>query len=276
MRIQKPLLFCGQGCGAAAIEMLTGIFLAFEEEGIVFDRYMASSGSALFTSLYASGHRTEWFRNLMENKPFEDFACLKPVEAVKSVYNKSNYMYDNSGLFELLQKEMTAEATMKVQVSVTKLKGMKAKMYPAMPSTTHASGSIPILFAPVMICGEPCGDGGIGNNVPLPSVKECADYKHVFVFLAPPDNYEQPTNIVEAGLNLLYAVMNREIQQFEEAGYRQEPNVTVLQLPTLMTGGLLGWSNEFELRNAAYKLAKSQLDSMKDNEGKFPWEVTNA
>jgi len=254
--MSKPILFCGQGCGAAAVEMLTGVFGRFEQIGIRPDKVLASSGSALFTSLYYSDHNTNWFLKMMQEKAFSDFAKLDLLQGGKTVLGLSNYVYDNSGLFELLKKELTAKAALTVTVSVTRIKGMVGEMKPATPSTVLAATSIPVVFPPVLMNGYLYCDGGVKNNVPVPPMNELSNYEHVYVFLAPPAVYEEPSNLIDTGINLLNAIMDREIEQFNEAGYDKVENVTVIQLPSLLSGGLLNWSEGLELCDAAYEYTK--------------------
>ena len=257
--MSKPTLFCGQGCGAAAVEMLTGVFKAFEEQHITIDKVLASSGSALFTGLYFSKHDSAWFRDLMENKEFTDFVDMKPVQAIKSINGYSNYIYDNTGVFNLLKKEMTGDATRKITVSTTRVADMKSVMFPATPSTVLAATSIPVVFPPTMISGKLYCDGGVKNNIPLPKISQLADFETVYIFLAPATYYSEPKNLLETGLNLLNAIMDREVEQLQEAGYLDHANVKLIRCDSLLSGGLLKWSDNFELREDAYKVAGNVL-----------------
>lgn len=96
---------------------------------------------------------------------------LAPVQAVKSAYSKSNYIIDNTGLAGFLLQNMTAGAMDRVQVSVTRLDDYTSHMKAATPTWVLAATSIPFLFMPVKVGQELYGDGGVLNNIPLPSVQ---------------------------------------------------------------------------------------------------------
>lgn len=66
---------------------------------------------------------------------------------------------------------MTASAMDRVQVSVTRLDDYTSHMKAATPTWVLAATSIPFLFMPVKVGQELYGDGGVLNNIPLPSVQ---------------------------------------------------------------------------------------------------------
>lgn len=96
---------------------------------------------------------------------------LAPLQAVKSTYSKSNYIIDNTGLAGFLLQNMTVSAMDRVQVSVTRLDDYTSHMKAATPTWVLAATSIPFLFMPVKVGEHLYGDGGVLNNIPLPSVK---------------------------------------------------------------------------------------------------------
>lgn len=96
---------------------------------------------------------------------------LAPVQAIKSVYSKSNYIIDNTGLARFLLQNMTVSAMDRVQVSVTRLDDYTSHMKAATPTWVLAATSIPFLFMPVKVGEHLYGDGGVLNNIPLPSVQ---------------------------------------------------------------------------------------------------------
>ena len=146
MNYKKNWLFVGQGAGFQAVECDTGIFQALEELGFVPEKAIASSGSALFCSLYYSGFNIKRMICLeQETSPF-DWVELVTWQALKTAIGKSNYCLDNSKIQQLLLEEMTFEATERVQVSVTRMDDYSTHLKPATPDWTLAATSIPFVF----------------------------------------------------------------------------------------------------------------------------------
>ena len=131
------------------------------------------------------------------------------------------------------------------------------------PGWATAATSIPFIFKPVKIGQHMWSDGGVLNNLPVPSLEESKNYKHIFVFSAPPTKYFEGSFIGVQLLNLLQAVMEREVEQLKEIGFFDLPNVTLIQPPDMLGGSLLSWSPEFKLRESAYKLTKELLKNVK-------------
>lgn len=267
---RDDILFIGQGSGLISVECLTGMFRALEEANMIPGQIRASSGSALFTSLYYSakqeeiGSKSKWFDDLMTNNKVTDFIHLRPYQAIKTLIGRSNYIFNNDNVYDLLLKNMTADATKRIEVSVTRTSDYETRMVRATPAFTLAATSIPYVFMPVHIGDAYYQDGGVFNNIPMIPISECPNWKHIFVFLAPKVDYSQ-VGFISSILNTLSAVMDREVEQIEEAGYFKIPNITFIQPPSSLSAWLLGWSNKFELRDAVYNQTKEILKNVNLN-----------
>lgn len=268
INFNDEILFCGQGAGILAVECNTGIFQALEEANLVPGHYQTSSGSTLFSSLYCSVFNnggSSWFRNLMETTTESDFFELKEIAAARTICSLNNYMFENKKVHDLLDNTLTGEAFRRVTTSITRNSDYASLMKKVTPAWALAATSIPLVFKPVKIGDEYYSDGGILNNIPVPSIEEASKWKHIFVFLAPSTTYknEEGDLIIETLINLLNAVMDREVVQLNELGFFELPNVTLIQPPSGMTGSLLKWSDNFELRDMCYEYTKELLNDVK-------------
>lgn len=265
MNFKKNWLFVGQGAGFQAVECDTGIFQALEELNCVPEKAIASSGSALFCSLYYSGFTTKRMSNLQEQTSPFDWVDVVPYQAVKTALGKSNYCLDNTKIQELLLEEMSFEASKRVQVSVTRMDDYSTHIKPATPDWTLAATSIPFVFKTLKKDDSFWGDGGVLNNVPLPSLEDCQKYERIILFLAPKTEY----NGKELGLTgiaqLLLTVMMREETQLEEAGYLNLPNLTLIRPKSAYGGNLFKWSDGFKAREECKQLTLEALKNEKDS-----------
>lgn len=257
------ILYCGQGCGFAAVECNTGIFRAFEEWGKIPGKVISSSGSTLFASLYYSVETTKWFEALMDTTTPSTFINFNLGAAFETLLSQRQQLIDNDPVFEILKKNMTGNASMRVQTSVTRNTDWSTHMKYVTPGWATAATSIPFVFKPVKIGEHMWSDGGVLNNLPVPSIEETKKYKHIFVFASPPTQFLNGSFIGIQLINLLQAVMEREIAQLKEIGFFNLPNVTLIQPSDMLGGSLLGWSPEFKLREASYELTKELLKNVK-------------
>jgi len=261
MNYCDDILFVGNGGGFLSCDADAGIFQAFIDYNIVPGKAMASSGSALFTSLFYS-QGIDFIVDLITNYQPSGFIDILPYQAFKTLYGKSNRMVGNFKIRKLLEDNMTGEASKRVKVSVTRLDDWSTHMKSATPAFTLAATSIPFIFMPVKIGGQIWGDGGIFNNIPSPSMSETKNWKHIFVFVAPEtEPYNNPTGITGA-LNLLNAVFGRELAQMKESGFFDLPNVTLIQPESAFGGGLFKWSDDLKLKQHSYELTLSKLKEL--------------
>lgn len=265
-KMDDSILFCGQGAGVMAVECDTGIFRAFEEKGVIPGKALTSSGSTLFSSLYYSGHNTDWFHCLMDNVELNKFFTISPKGIVNTVTGGARHMLNNDGVRDILERYMTGDASLRVKTSITRMRDWSSQITPVTPATALAATSIPFIFKPVKIGEDLFVDGGVLNNIPVPPIDELKNYKHVFVFLAPQDQYsglEDP--LVTELIQLLLAIMDREVKQLIEVGYFDQPNVTLIRPETGFDGNLLNWSTGKKLEQHCYEITKEILKNVELN-----------
>lgn len=265
-KMDNEVLFCGQGAGVMAVECDTGIFRAFEEYGTIPGKALTSSGSTLFSSLYYSGHNTDWFHCLIDNVKLNNFFTVSPIGALKTVIGNARHLLNNDGVKELLEKNMTARASLRVQTSITRMADYSTHLVEVTPATALAATSIPYIFKPVKINDDLFVDGGVLNNIPVPKYEELDNWKHVFIYLSPAADYRDLKDplIIEL-FDLLQAIMDREIKQLEEIGYMDHPKVTVIRPEASFGGNLLKWSEGLQLEKRCYELTKEALKNVKIN-----------
>lgn len=259
------ILMCGNGAGFMAVESMCGIYRAFEETGFIPGRAMCSSGSTLFASLYYSVQTTKWFDALMSVTSPKDFIDLNVCQTFRTIGSGSNFILDNDPVFEILLKNMTGNASKRVTTSVTRNSDWTSHMKQVTPGWSTAATSIPFVFKPVKITGDFWCDGGVLNNLPVPDFESAKKWKHIFVFVTPATIYLSGNFILIQLINLLQAVMDREIQQLQELGFFNLPNVTVIRPQSSFGGSLFSWSPEFTLREESYKQTKGLLKNVKIN-----------
>lgn len=252
-------LFVGQGAGFQAVECDTGIFEALEELNLIPEKALASSGSALFCSLYYSGWDAAKFRELEDQTSPFDWVTFKPIQTVKTALGKSNYCMDHAKIQDLLLHEMTFEATEHVSVSVTRMDDYSSHMRPATPDWSLAAGSIPFVLPTLAKEGSVWGDGGVLNNVPLPSIEECGEYERIVLFLAPASKCDASSLGLKGIASLIVNVMSREEVQLEEAGYLDLPNLTLIRPGDSFGGNLFKWSENFQLREECKRITLEEL-----------------
>ena len=147
----------------------------------------------------------------------------------------------------------------RVQVSVTKLNDYSSELVPATPTWVLAATSIPYLFKPVQLeDGSLYGDGGILDNIPVPSLQEIKSYRKVYIVLTPPTKAGDTSGILGL-ITLLSGVMDREVTQIADAGYLEMDNVTLIQPTEGHEGNLLKWSDNFGLMSEAYDITSKLI-----------------
>lgn len=254
-------LFVGQGAGFQAVEANTGIFKALEELKMIPGSARASSGSALFCSLYYSGWDSKRFEIEEDNSKPLDWVEACCWQTTKTPLGKSNYCFNNEKIHHLLFREMNFNATERVQVSVTRMDDYSTHMKPATPDWATAAGSIPFVLPTLKKEGSVWGDGGIFNNIPLPSIEECKQYEKIILFLAPKTELDGKALGIKGIAHLILATMCREEHSIEKAGYEKElgDKLIVIQPESPHGGHLFKWSNNFALRKEAYNLTLKEL-----------------
>jgi predicted acylesterase/phospholipase RssA len=155
---------------------------------------------------------------------------------------------------------MTGEAFRKVLVTITRLRDYKGLLVPANPGTACASSSIPIIFKPVLLWSLLWGDGGLTNNIPILDDDLTDKVKHVYVFVTPPDEIVEETGLISRLTNIVNAIFRKEYYQIKETGYFNKKNVTLIMGDSSLSGGLLNWSNDFELTEYMYQKTLEILD----------------
>jgi predicted acylesterase/phospholipase RssA len=257
------VLFVGQGAGFMAVECDVGIYRAFEEFGVIPGRVLSSSGSTLFASLYYSVETTKWFDALMSSTSPGDFIDFNLAATIQTMLSSGTFMIDNAPVKKILTDNMTGNASLRVTTSVTRNTDWTTHMRHVTPGWATAATSIPFVFKPVKIGDHLWSDGGVLNNLPAPSIEEAEKYNHIFVFAAPRFKVLEGSFILFQLINLLQAVMEREVEQLKETGFFDLPNVTLIQPPDSLGGSLLGWSPEFKLRDSVYAQTKELLKNVK-------------
>lgn len=259
----KPTLAIIQGGGCRQIESAIGILKAMDKLQIVINKYRGASAGAIVAALHASGMNGCSMEHLIRETAVDDLFSSSTWQFAKLFIPgvKVDWVYDNSGVLRLLADYMTADATPRVEVSVTRQEDYQSLMLAATPTTVLASSSIPEVFPPVKIGKDYYVDGGVINNIPTIPLTEIASYARVYIILCPQDTPRRKTSWTKIGraLKAVNETMDREAHQIkDDAQWGLLPNVTVLQPPPFLSH-LLKWSDDYGLITHAYNYALETL-----------------
>lgn len=257
-----PKVFCSLcGGGFAGIEVGIGVMKALDDLGIRATKLAGGSAGGIVVSLYASFNcDARKLEKLIKETDSSEWFEFKPWQLAKKMVGLSNYCYDTTGLYQFLQKNMTLKAYQMAEVSVCEVdeEGNPGEcfMVPATPAHTLATGSIPEATPPVRWDGKLHGDGGLKNLLPTVPISEINNWDHIFYSLCP-DVGESPNKkswgLLHRAFKLVTkGVMQREIKQIKD-DWTGAPHTTLLDPPPTTSGGLLTWSNKFELIDSTYE-----------------------
>lgn len=261
------LVISGGGC--AHIENAIGCLQAIRDvRDVKFDLAFGTSAGALVGSIFMSKNQDGYaLKELIANTPFEDWVKIKPWQAIKSIFGKSNYVADDTGLKQMLLDNITEEGASKTFVSVSEMTDdglfVKAHSKPGYPKYVLASMSFQNIFPPVRIDGKLYADGGVNDNIPIPKYTDIAKYKHIYILVAPASPL-LPTISKWSFLNKLFNIvdntMNREMAQIDHLRLDEVPSITMLKPESYVeSASFLGWSKDFEQIDASYDFAVDAL-----------------
>ena len=272
------LVICGGGC--TQMEHAIGCIKAIQRiHNVKFDEVRGTSAGAIVGSMLMSWDQDiERFEKLIKDVPIYEWFTISPFAAIKSLFSKSNHIADADHLAECLHKYITKESWSKVKVAISEMddgKFVKAHLVDGRPEHVIASMSFQHVFPPVMIDGKEYQDGGVNDNIPIPSYLDIARYEHLYIVLAPstPLLPSIPRwKFLDRLFNTIDNTMNRELAQIEQLHLEELLNVSVLKPEKWVDSAkFLDWSENFEQIDASYELAKSVLlQSDNANQASFP------
>lgn len=268
--IENQVLVCCAGGGMAAVELHAGILKAIEHRyGRCVTNMAGGSAGGLVSSLHMSWKQdSSKLIDLIKNTSIDDWFTPHYWQFIKSIFNRSNYLMDNTKLFEFLNKELTLDAYDRVQVSLTQMidgKIGKSFSHPGSPAGTTGTMSIQNIFPPMEL--EPgllVGDGGVKNLILIPRVIDLPKYKHIFVSLVPESemtSYDFKWKFLGRIISLLNGALEREMSKIASLHLEDLPNITVFRPECYEdTAGLLNWSDKNKQIDAGYEHANKIMD----------------
>lgn len=149
-----------------------GLLEALREQGVEFDIVAGTSAGALVGTLYARGYSIQQMLHAFQSAPIfsiRHFTLFKPgiIDTIRLKKVIRKHFLDNS--FEALEKEL--------YINSTNLKRGTVFSHHSGPlyRPLLASMSLPPVFSPVTIDGEPHSDGGIMDNFPVQLIRDKCD-----------------------------------------------------------------------------------------------------
>ena len=270
---------CISGGGAAQIENALGCIKAIvDKRGVKFDRMMGTSAGAIVASVLMSLHQNiDLMIHTVKETNIDEWYKIDPIQAIKSLFGRSNYIADNTGLKNYLIRTITPDAIRRVSVAMTKMDGTKAVGTATVPGTAPhvlASMAFQHIFPPVKCNGVVYTDGGIFNLCPLPCYMDLPKFKHVYIILAAKGRLMPEVGawpILNSILSLVDDTMDRECSQIAELKFEEAPNITVIRPPEFVeSSNLIRWSKDFEQIEASYLYASQVLDDEHQIKKEYP------
>ena len=258
MDLPRTLFVLGGG-GCRAIEAHIGMLQALEEAGIQASEYRGASAGGLVSSFHASG---------MDSKALRAMLLANPTSKLWSTdwrfwtpFVTSYDYYRTDGLDALIDANVDeSRTTSMVTVSITRQEDAESFLSPGVKWANKATKAMPEIFNRQQ---SPDGiwyvDGGVLNNIPVPLLSDAKSYDHIYILMCndgPAASYTSGLKI-ERSLNWVSRAMDRQAEDIKTQ-WPGLPNVTVLQPPSY-DSGLLDWSKNFGLVDAAYDYAKAAL-----------------
>lgn len=272
-------LICIAGGGMPQIENAIGVLKALRSKGIVADELMGTSAGAIVSGLYASFHQNIYqLESVVRNSEPKDWFVIKVWQAIKSIFGFSNYVADNTGLKEFLEKNINEASFDTVKVAMTDM-GHKygygyvqgSKLVKGTPEHILASMSFQHVFPPVVLGdGHMYADGGVLNNCPIPKYLDLQKYEHIYIILSANSHlFPQVSrwSFLNKLLNLVDNAMTGEAAQLDELHLEEAPNITVFRPSEWVdSASFLGWSYNFEQIDSSYEYALRELEKGNKNE----------
>ena len=200
--MKKARLALGGGAvlGAAHI----GVLKAIEENNIYIEYISGTSIGAFVAAFYAFGKSWEEIRDIALE--------LKWIDITRLTLSKYGLL-SNAKIGELIQEHLgnknieDAEIPL-AMVAADASSGEKMVLDRGpVAEAVMASTSIPGIFIPAKIDGRMLVDGGIVENVPIPTVKALGAEYIIGVDLNANHTYQKPDNILDVIMNSFHFIM---------------------------------------------------------------------
>jgi len=148
-----------------------GVLKALNEAGIFPDIISGVSAGAMAGALYADGNTPD---EIM--KMFSDTKFFKYLEFTIPRQNLLKMTKLTRVIAENLKAKKIEELKIPLYITATNLNTGKSEYFSSgdLLKTVIASGTVPVLFPPIVINGKTYVDGGVLNNFPVePLIKKC-------------------------------------------------------------------------------------------------------
>lgn len=248
--MKKVGLALGGGAilGAAHI----GVLKALEEHHIRPSMIAGTSIGALVGALYAFGKSWEEIKDLALRLKWMDMTKISlSTYGLLSLDKVDNLLRKEIGDLQIEEAKVPLSLVCTNIQSGEKVVKTKGALSPAV----RASMSIPGIFKPVIIGSEMLVDGGIVENVPIPTVRALgADYV-IGVDLNGKHEYERPDNIIDVMLNSFHL-------SFQVTAKLQTQNADLLIQPDLSVYSRTSTKQVQDIMDKGYDDAMKLLENI--------------
>ncbi len=206
--MKKEILFVRSGGGMTGLDILSGIWLGLEEDGIVSTENSGTSAGGIVSAVDSFGHSAEFFANYLRGLRDEDVRSERPFWKLRIPWLDHFMLTDQierqlkkvlPSRFESLGKKTHIWATRARDGSLSEMSQVAEDVHTALLASLAISG----VFPRVEVNGEEYVDGGVRFNLPLLSTWKDFDEVWLLIGQGRPEEYGKKRGILR---NLLLNV----------------------------------------------------------------------
>ncbi|MFO7601853.1 MAG: patatin-like phospholipase family protein [Candidatus Desulfacyla sp.] len=201
--VERPRIGIAFSSGFFGFFAHAGFLAAVRESGIEPAAYAGASSGAIVAAMAASGMSTSAVREMLFGLKRDDFWDPDPWHSVLShalrlFRGYTGYLRGDgfARLLERLPARTFEECDTPLAISATDLTHKMEAIFTQgdLAQAIQASGSVPVLFKPVIINGALCCDGGITGKAPVEALAGLCELDTILVHFIASDNLEQGTH----------------------------------------------------------------------------------
>lgn len=185
--MSKKRLFCLSGGGLPGLQNMCGQMMAAELKGIIPDAYSGNSAGAISASIFASGHSSNYYKDLLNSYKESDILKWKGIPLIRLFANK--FLIDTSAIFKIISEHVSPDwsslakplSVMSTDIVTGDGIEFNSKSNIELHKAILASMSISGVFPYVEYNNKLYSDGGTWNNLGLPS--NWTEYDEVWLWI---------------------------------------------------------------------------------------------
>ena len=252
--MSKGTIFCMSGGALRGMECHTGILQACEQFGLKADSKLCVSAGSVIGTFSSAGYSGIDIEKMIRELSAEQLFTRK------SFWNWSDSLYDNTGMYNYLNKYLGDNVYPDVKCAVTDDITNKSLYLTSNKHVIMASSAVPGVFEPVELNNRMYRDGGIRNNIPTPKGNEREIYDKIIIFITNEDTGIEAKQTTSIGKMLQWLDLTtlREYDQIVN-DWEGFSNVCIIKPPDFPSS-LFSWSENHALIGHAREYALKKLE----------------